>query len=179
VGIIEYSPLKKANPTPNGQSDRQNFRWVFYQAENGFMWGCPGTYALFNHRVLALQAMAVQRCSDGMMAFITDCDNVSKKPKWTRLLIIDSQAVKRPRARTSIETKGLSPTNAPMASAPSRGRYVGLPFYGSAKTNITGDRLERVTTRLLSRQAGGIQNHYSARRFIIPIPFEALQALYP
>jgi len=64
---------------------------------------------------------------------------VAKKTKWTRLLIIDSQAVKNT-CHASIETKSFVTTKCTNGISPSRGRYVGTTIYALYKANITDDQ---------------------------------------
>lgn len=82
---------------------------------------------------------------------IRKCENAPKKPYWTRLLIIDSQAVKNT-CTASIETKGFCSYKCTNGIK----RYLavdtlGLPFFTHCtKANVTDDQglIEMVTDHL-------------------------------
>jgi len=103
------------------------------------------------------------------------CGNVSKKPKWTRLLIIDSQAVKNT-CHASIRRKDFVTTNAPMASsAISRSIRWDYHFTHCTKANITDDQglIELLSHNLdYFREASQhSKSLFCSTMVIIPIPF--------
>ena len=99
---------KKQKTRPPTWTKRQILDGVFYQLKNGCNWGdLPKDLPPYKGGVLALQTLAFGGCSQW------DSDDVTfvgertrqKKPQWTRLLIVDSQAVKNT-CNASVESKG-------------------------------------------------------------------------
>jgi len=62
-----------------------------------------------------------------------------KKLKWTRLLIIDSQAVKK-YVKAVSSPKGSVITNSPMGQKTFSRRYLGLPFTHCTKASVSDDQ---------------------------------------
>ncbi|WP_445243531.1 MULTISPECIES: transposase [unclassified Microcoleus] len=91
-------PQKKQTTPPLGGLARQILKGILYQLKNGCNWGdLPCIPATLLHSILALQAVALRRrVSKGDSRYLVrpSANTGQKKPTWTMLLIIDSQAVK-------------------------------------------------------------------------------------
>jgi hypothetical protein len=105
--LSEILPTKKRTRPPNW-TKRQILNGMLYQLKNGCNWcDLPFILAALLNGILALQAVALRwntRTDDDHLAF-EGARTSQKKPKWTTLLIIDSQAVKNT-CNASAKSKG-------------------------------------------------------------------------
>ena len=130
--VLPLLPKKKQTRPPKW-SKRQILDGVFYQLKNGCNWGdLPKNLPPYKGRVLALQAVAVggsARRNSDYIAF-PGARTCPKKPQWTRLLIIDSQAVKNT-CTASVESKGFCHLHLHQRYQASFRVFVrlGLPFF--------------------------------------------------
>lgn len=135
---------KKQKTKPPKWTKRQILDGVFYQLKNGCNWGdlpkdLPPYSTVFWH----LHSLAFRGCfrPDSNEVAFTGTRTVPKKPKWTRLLIIDSQAVKNT-CHARAETKGFC--HYKCTNGIKRHLAVdtlGLPFFTHCtKANITDDQ---------------------------------------
>ena len=106
--IIEPLLPQKKQTRPPRWTKRQILNGIFYQLKNGCNWGdLPCIPATLLHRILALQAMALRWRVRGDSRYLArpSANTGQKKPTWTMLLIIDSQAVKNT-CNAGVESKG-------------------------------------------------------------------------
>lgn len=106
--IIEPLLPQKKRTRPPRWTKRQILDGIFYQLKNGCNWcDLPFILTTLLDGILALQAVAY-RWSSRPNYGNPPCQSAAtgkKKTKWTRLLIIDSQAVKNT-CNASVESKG-------------------------------------------------------------------------
>lgn len=108
-GCVRYYLTRNApdDDRPIGRSDKST-GGILYQLKNGCNW-CDllSRPTPLLHRLLALQAVENSRSLRGTHACLTPTSAATgqKKPKWTTLIIIDSQAVKNT-CNASVESKG-------------------------------------------------------------------------
>jgi transposase len=102
--LLEALPPNKRT-RPSNWTKREIFYGILYQLKNGCNWQ-DLLRALLN-RLLALQAMARSRGTREIdeCAASKSPRTSKKKPKWTTLIIIDSQAVKNT-CNASVDSKG-------------------------------------------------------------------------
>lgn len=106
--IIEPLLPQKKKTRPSVWTKRQILDGIFYQLKNGCNWcDLPCILTALLNCILAFLAVALGwsfRTSYGYPTFQSAATS-QKKPKWTRLLLIDSQAVKNT-CNASIQAKG-------------------------------------------------------------------------
>ncbi|WP_263627845.1 transposase [Komarekiella delphini-convector] len=102
-----YRPRNR-HDLPGGQSQRRDLRWDTLSTQEWLQLGrLTQRCATLLNRLLALQAVASSRGvgeSDKCLTW-TSARAGKKKPKWTTLMIIDSQAVKNT-CNASVDSKG-------------------------------------------------------------------------
>ena len=106
--LIEPLLPQKKQTRPRRWTKRQILDGIFYQLKNGCNWcDLPFILTALLDSILALLAVA-HRWNSRPNYDNPPCQSAAtgqKNPKWTRLLIIDSQAVKNT-CNASVESKG-------------------------------------------------------------------------
>jgi transposase len=187
--IIQPLLPQKKQTRPPVWTKRQILDGILYQLKNGCNWGdlpkdLPPYSTVFWHYK--------QWRSDGVLEQIRDAlhaqvrDQVKKKPKWTMLLLIDSQAVKNT-CNASVESKGFCFYKA--TNGIKRHLAVdtlGFPFFvHCTKANVSDDQglIEMLTTNIdyfkerpddLSKLTILVDNGYHPS-----IVITALEQIYP
>lgn len=142
--IIEPLLPKKRLTRPPKWTKRQILDGIFYQLKNGCNWGdlprdLPPYSTVFWHYKQWRETGVLERIMTALHAQVRQ--QVKKKPQWTRLLILDSQAVKNT-CTAGIESKGFC--HYKCTNGIKRHLAVdtlGLPFFAHCtKASVTDDR---------------------------------------
>ncbi|MEG4494342.1 IS5 family transposase [Microcoleus sp. D3_18_C4] len=105
--LNQILPLKKKTRPPNW-TQREIFNGIFYQLKNGCNWAdLPKDLPPYSTVYWYYKQWREQGVLEELMKLLHSQvrSQVKKKPKWTRLMIIDSQAVKNT-CNASIASKG-------------------------------------------------------------------------